>query len=114
MKNLKYIYIYIKYLLFNCIKLPLMQSFLFHDKYSTTVLSTTWLRSQIWLNGKINLAPLHFTLCNAFWLRRLKKVQRKFFTLERYTAVVYTCTMYIRIRCRNSMLLAMRLKILQK
>ena len=36
-----------------------------------------WLRSQIWLLGKIYLAPLHFTLCNAFWLRRVKRVQRK-------------------------------------
>ena len=37
-----------------------------------------WLRSQIWLLGKINLAPLHFTLCNAFWLRRVKKSSTQF------------------------------------
>ena len=41
-------------------------------------LSTTWLRSQIWLLGKIYLAPFRFTLCNAFWLRRVKRVQRKY------------------------------------
>ena len=44
---------------------------------------------------------MHFTLCNAFWLR-VKIVQRKFCSFERYT--VHFCTVYIRIRCRNSML----------
>ena len=63
-----------------------------------------WLRSQIWLIGKIYLTPLHFTLCNAFWLRRVKRVQRK--SLERYCTVYSVHT----VRCRNSMLLAMILQ----
>ena len=47
-----------------------------------------WLRSQIWLLGKIYLAPLHFTLCNAFWLRRVKRVQRKYIRTIYCTYVV--------------------------
>ena len=60
-----------------------------HPLKSKAGLSTTWLRSQIWLLGKIYLAPLRFILCNAFWLRRVKRVQRK------YIKTIY-CTMYIR------------------
>ena len=40
-------------------------------------LSWPWLRSQIWLLGKIYLAPLRFTFCNAFWLRRVKSSRGK-------------------------------------
>ena len=44
-------------------------------RQNTAGLSRPWLRSQIWLLGKIYLGPLRFILCNAFWLRRVKRVQ---------------------------------------
>ena len=60
-----------------------------------------WLRSQIWLLGKIYLARLHFTLCNAFWLRRVKRVQRKYIRTIYCTVLVqvYITTYVVEIAC---------------
>ena len=41
----------------------------------------------IWFLGKIYLVPLSFILCNAFWFRWVKRVQRNASTLEQYTLV---------------------------
>ena len=56
--------------------------------HSSSGLSRPWLRSQIWLLDKIYLAPLRFILSNAFWLRRVKRVQRKYIRRMRISTFV--------------------------